>query len=195
MLQRLEGGFVTRLRPNDWVYRLDGQDQVNMMGCCPPSGMHALYLAWRNTLSERDGRVYVNMSLSHDRAAATVTSHAPQRGLLVVKARRSADYYLRPPAWVAPETLRLRRNGRAIVPRWQGAYVRVVRVKAGETVRMEHPLPAFTQRVAIGSPASKESFELHWVGNNVAGVSPGGARLPIFVGRAKALSLNTGAGE
>lgn len=180
MLKRLEGGFVARLRPNDWVYQHHGRRHLNMMGCCPPSGMHALYLAWANTVVERDGQVHVNMALDCDTPLARVVTLAPKRGRTVVKPRKAGVYLIRPPSWSPAERVTARRNGRIVKPDWHRFYLRFLSVRPGDLLQLDYPLPCFSQRVAIGCPGSEESYTLDWVGNDVVKVSPAGGVLPIF---------------
>ena len=182
MLRRFEGGFLARQRPNDWVYRRDGNWQVNMMGCCPPSGMRALHQAWANTVVDRDGVVYVNMSLNRDAPSAKVTACARRQGSLVIEARRSADYHVRPPAWAPLDQVIATRNDKPVKPDWYRAYVRFEKVKRGERLCIGYPLPRFTQHQLIGCELAEESYEVHWLGNDVQQVKPHGRFLPIFHG-------------
>ena len=180
LMRKFEGGFIARQRPNDWVYHYEGKNQINMMGCCPPSGMHALYLAWANTIIERDGRVFVNMALDRDSEAARVTTHAPQSGRIDVEVRKSAEFHLRPPSWTQRDQVRVWWNDKQIAPEWHSDYVKFADAKAGDQLRLEYPLPRFSQRVPIGHDSSMEMFEARWIGNDVEEVSPRGRIIPIF---------------
>jgi len=180
MLKKFEGGFLARQRPNDWVYRRDGRLQVNMMGCCPPEGMRALYTAWINTVREENDGVYINMCLDRDSSAASVTTYAPQFGRLDVEVRRQADYYVRPPSWAPQEDINVSVNGKGIIPKWKRSYIRVSGVKPGDVIRMDYMLPVFTQTVAIGCEHSEELYKVHWIGNDIEEVTPHGKYLPIF---------------
>ncbi|MEW6752068.1 MAG: hypothetical protein AB1505_13975 [Candidatus Latescibacterota bacterium] len=187
LLRTFEGGFLARQRPNDWVYQRAGRWQVNMMGCCPPEGMRALYAAWAHTVVEGEGQVVVNLALDRDAAAARVTTLAPQQGTLRVEARRPAVYRLRPPSWAPREAVRASVNDTEVAPRWQRGYVCFADLGPGDTVRLDYPLPVFTQRIAIGCDRAEEVFQVRWVGNDVEEVSPAGRFLPVFAGQRRAL--------
>jgi hypothetical protein len=182
LLRKFEGGFLARQRPNDWVYRRYDTWQVNMMGCCPPEGMRSLYLAWANTVTETSGGVYVNMSLDRDAPAARVITHAPRKGVLEVHAKKPGTFFVRPPSWVAPDTVRLQLNGRPVPPRWREAYLEFPGVRSGDKLQIDYPLPRFVQKVSIGCEQAEEFYDVEWTGNDIEKVSPPGAFLPIFTG-------------
>jgi hypothetical protein len=187
MLRKFEGGFVARLRPNDWVYRYGRVWEMNMMGCCPPEGMRALYLAWLNTVVEEEGAVHVNMALDRESPTARVTTEAPQRGRLAVEALKAADYFVRPPSWAPQGEVRAFLNGKPFAADWHRGYLRFRGVKAGDKLQLEHPMPLFTQRIPIGCERSEEFYDMHWIGNDVHEVLPRGEHLPIFSGTRRAL--------
>jgi hypothetical protein len=187
MLRRLEGGFLARQRPNDWVYETDGRPTVNMMGCCPPEGMRALYLAWRNTVIENDDAVYVHMALDRDAPAGRVVV-GPDHGSLCVEARCGKDYYVRPPSWAPLEEVRVYRNGTSISAQWAGNYIVFRGAQSGDTLEISFPVPRFIQTVAIGEEGTEEIYQARWIGNHLEEVSPHGRFLPIFAGPRSGLS-------
>lgn len=187
LLRHFEGGFLARQRPNDWVYRRGGKWQMNMMGCCPPEGMRALYHAWRNAVVSRDGVVFVSLALDCAAPEARVTACAPRRGSLKVEARRAADYHLRPPSWAPQAQARVSVNGQEASVEWSRGYVVVRRAQPGDLIEMETPLPRFTQSFPIGCEGSEEFYKAQWVGNDVIEVTPRGAFLPIFTGSRRPL--------
>jgi len=183
MMRNMEGGFVACLRGNDWVVSDDG-NSMNMMGCCPPEGMRAVYLAWSNTVTEDARGVWVHMSLNRDAPQAQVVSYLPDQGRLTVVTRRAGDFHLRPPAWTPRGEVRAYRDGQEAPAEWSGDYVRFAAAREGEELTLTYPLVRFTQRVAIGPDEAPETYTYTWLGNAVLSVEPRGQWLPIFTGGA-----------
>ena len=178
MARRLEGGFHAVLTPNDWVHH-DGPTGMNMMGCCPPEGMRALYTAWDNVVTEDSRTVWINLSFSRDTPQAKVVSFLPNEGRLTVVAKKDGRFLLRAPAWVPRSRIKAYR-GQEQMSVWHGCvgdYIEFEDVKAGEELTVTYPLPRFEQTVDL-DPAGV--FTYRWLGNTVLGVHPRGERLPIF---------------
>lgn len=182
LLKKFEGGFLARQRPNDWVYYRDNAPQMNMMGCCPPEGMRALYLAWKHAVLERNGDVFVNMGLDLDAPSARVRSHAPQRGTTEVNAQKAATFHVRPPSWTQKDDILVSVNGKPAQADWHRGAVRFKNVQVGDKLQIDYPLIRFTQRQPIGFDRAEESYQVRWVGNDVEEVLPHGEYLPIFNG-------------
>jgi len=197
LLHDMEGGFLSALTPNDRVFEVNPHGQhhgsvsyrgqrivLDMMGCCPPEGMRAIYLAWRETVHQSEGRVFVNLAFSRDAPQAKVISEVPRRGHLAVVAKVAADFFLRPPGWAPRSGVKARRNGEAVKVAWGGpafAYVVFKRVRPGERLEIGWPLIEFTQRVAHKVfDGVEHSYTYHWIGNLVVGVEPQGRWLPLY---------------
>lgn len=192
-LRKLEGGFVAQATFDDWVSYPDnprlgtpglGANGIQMMGCCPPEGMRGLWEAWNGTVEERPEGVFVNMALSRHHAAVKVTAFRPQDGRLSVEAKKAAAYFLRPPAWVDRDAVRLLRDGRNLPVSWGGpgrAYVVVSDVKPGENLSLTYPVPTLAQTFSPTSVAGRQiELTVRWAGNTVVGVQPHGEYLPMF---------------
>ncbi len=55
LLHRMEGGFLWRTTPTDrWA-----ENTISLEGCCPPTGMTALYVAWTDIVRKTDKEVFV----------------------------------------------------------------------------------------------------------------------------------------
>ncbi|MEN6547299.1 MAG: hypothetical protein ABFE07_14785 [Armatimonadia bacterium] len=191
-LRKLEGGFVAAPAPDDWVEAdqslgATGRTAcgLDMMGCCPPEGMRALWDAWSNTVQERDGAIWINMSLDRVHPVADVCV-GPVEGLAAVsmriRARRAGRYLLRPPAWATEVSLS---HGGNLMPlRWGGpdeAYVVCDSVKVGDRLNMTYALPELVQSHALRSvPGKEKAMTLHWRGNDLLAMSPSGTYLPMF---------------
>jgi hypothetical protein len=207
-LRKIEGGFVAQSTFNDWV-GYDGTlgqpgmnaNGIQMMGCCPPEGMHALWEAYLGVVQQHDGTVWVNMNLHRDHGAARVAAYRPEAGRMDVQAKTPGRYMLRPPAWAPRDQVQSAsrdregavvsasrdRKGAVHFAGPQDAYVQVDNVATGDILTLTWPAPKFTQIFQpISVPGRSEKFTVSWCGNEVLDVSPAAKYLPMFkcVGRA-----------
>ena len=190
-LHRLEGGFVSAPTPNDWVNRDDTLGQagrsfngIDMMGCCPPEGMRALWEGWRAAVEEGPAEVRINLGLTVDRPAAGVRAFEPAAGRLEVEARKAGCYLLRPPAWADRATVSLSRNGEGVAAEWrgpEGAYLACEGVVPGDRLLLGWEPLAFRQEQMLHVvPFQPSPLTVDWLGNRVVKVSPEGTYLPMF---------------
>ena len=104
LLKDLQGGFLSGLTPNDRIFEVNPKGShagtveyrgrkivLDMMGCCPPEGMRALYLAWRDTVQETPQGVMVNLAFDRDAPRAKVVSQMPRKGQMTVTAKSEGD--------------------------------------------------------------------------------------------------------
>ncbi|MCL4545804.1 MAG: hypothetical protein M1118_14650, partial [Chloroflexi bacterium] len=199
-LHELEGGFLSALTPNDRVFAVppggqhfgavgyrDRQLVLDMMGCCPPEGMRALYLAWANTVQPSVQGVLVNLAFDHDGPHATVRTEMPRLGRLQVTPKVAANFLLRPPSWTPRAQVQAWRNGRAVEATWGGPahdYLVFAAARPGELLELSWPLVAFTQHVTY-RPAyatQDDHYVYRWAGSTVVAVDPPGDWLPLFSG-------------
>jgi hypothetical protein len=192
-LKKLEGGFVAQAGFDDWVSYPGqptlgapglGENGIQMMGCCPPEGMRAIWEAWQGVVETTADGVQVNLCLTRDHPAARVLAYRPEAGRLDVTAKQAGSYRLRPPAWAARDAVQLRRNRQPVALDWGGpaaAYVQCPDVRPGDELTLTWPVPRFTQTFTPQSvPGRTSPLTVRWVGNEVVGVEPRGKHLPMF---------------
>lgn len=198
LLKDLQGGFISAVSPNDrvfevrpggdhagWVNYHDRRIVLDMMGCCPPEGMRAIYLAWRDAVLETPQGVMVNLAFDRDAPKAKVVSQMPRKGQITVTAKADADFLLRVPGWAPRSMVKASRGGKPVDVKWGGpasAYVVFPKVKAGETLDLDWPLVKFTQRVSqkIYDGSVERTYTYSWIGSTVVGVDPQGKWLPLY---------------
>jgi hypothetical protein len=192
-LKKLEGGFVAQAAFDDWVSypgspKLGApglsENGIQMMGCCPPEGMRALWEAWNGVVETTGDGAQVNLCLTRDHPAARVLAYRPAAGRLDVTAKQAGCYLLRPPSWVVRDAVRLSCNGSVVDHAWAGpagAYVSCRDVRPGDHLALTWPVPRFTQTFTPRSvPGRTGRLTVHWVGNEVVGIEPRGKHLPMF---------------
>lgn len=192
-LHRLEGGFVAQPAFDEWLSypKTPGEagiyaNGIQMMGCCAPEGMRAIWEAWCGTVEEHPKGIFVNMSITRDHPAASVTSYKPEDGGFEVTAKKAGSYFLRPPAWADKQKVVVSVDRQTVPFNWGGpknSYVVIANVNPGERITVRYPVPAFTQTFIPASvPGAEENLTVRWIGNTVTGVQPRGKFLPMFGG-------------
>jgi hypothetical protein len=191
-MRDLQGADMGGPGPNDWINWVGSPKQcgpyntpygcMGMFGCCVPEGMRGLHTAWSGIITEKDRRVFVNLSLTRRSEWADVISSLPQIGRIDVVAHRAGLYYLRPPSWAPRDGVRVLRNGKSETPEWGGpglAYVAVMDVKSGDDLTLTYPLVTF-QQVWGNWPSNPDlKLTIQWKGNTVVAMEPKGKGLPI----------------
>jgi len=170
--RNFEGGFIARLTPNS----LMTGKSLSMMGCCPPEGMRALHVAWRNVVTETPEGCFVNLSFNRDAPQARVLSFAPHVGRLSAIVKQPGAFFLRPPSWATRAQVKAYRETREIEPRWKGDYIAFEDASPGEGLTITFPVPSFRQRVKV----LDQPYTYDWIGNTVVNVAPPAANFPLF---------------
>ena len=178
LLRRLEGGFLCRTTPSDrWAVPASPEGPLSLEGCCPPTGMTALYLAWKDIVRTTDQGVFVNLAFNRDAPEARVVSFLPEQGRLTVVAKQDGVFCVRIPAFVPRDQVCSWRNARKssrVV--WSGDYVRFASVRKGEELTVTYPLATFDQKL---HRAGKD-YTFHWKGNTLTGIAPMDDVWPLF---------------
>ena len=205
LVRRLEGGFLCRTTPSDrWLFDTTSSGPVSLEGCCPPTGMTALYLAWKDTVRRTDAGVWVNLACSRDAPEARVVSFLPGQGRVTVVPKRGDTFRIRVPAFVPRDQVMAWRNGRlcalpvsgnsnalpgsatgSAVPvsasqaggvAWQGDYVVFPAARKGEELTVTYPVGSFVQKV---NRAGRD-YAFCWKGNALERIEPNNGVWPLF---------------
>lgn len=194
----LEGGFISAMTPNDLVFEVmdncvhvgssnyNGKDIVmDMMGCCPPQGMQAIWHIWNHVVQYADSQVKINLYYDRDSDYARIETDMPNKGYLKVTAKMEADYLLRCPIYTDRNKIKLSVNGKIIQKIWGGPgfnYITVKDIRAKDIIEFEWPLPNFKQKqfIAAATHHPESEYEFEWLGNTVVNVSPPAKYLPVY---------------
>jgi hypothetical protein len=190
-LKEIEGGFGAQVAFNDLVTFPEtlgtagmAENGIQMMGCCPPSGMLALHYVWRALSDRRGDVVSIHMALDGDTKQARIRCSSDAGPRLRVEAFEAGDYRLRVPCWARKADVKVRHAGRAVPVRWAGpgaAYVEVTGVVPGDVLELDYALPSFRQTFRPDSvPGGTGEVRVHWLGNQVLSIDPAGEFLPIY---------------
>jgi hypothetical protein len=178
LMRHLEGGFLCRTTPSDrWALPGAPEGPVSLEGCCPPTGMTALYLAWKEIVRKTDQGVFVNMAFNRDAPEAKVVSFLPDKGRLTVIPKQSGAFFVRIPGFVAHDQVTAWRNAhRSDRVVWRGDYVMFASARKGEELTVTYPLVTFDQKL---HRAGKD-YTFHWKGNALTGLDPKNDVWPLF---------------
>lgn len=187
-LRKIQGGFVASPTPNDLVdenvehHGTAGNPPMllDLMGCCPPEGMRALHMVWKNAVTLQKDGIHINMAIPGKHEAAEVLTYAPEAGLLTVIAGNECDYSIRPPSWAPRKQVRVYRDGCEVESNWAGDYIRIQEAVKGEQLSIRYPVVCFTQEIDLDAGANSGNFQVHWRGNTVLKLDPDGKHLPLF---------------
>lgn len=82
-----------------------------LQNCCGGSGVHGLFILWKNAARFEAGTLSVHMHLDKKLPQAEIRCEQPYRGRLVVALKRDADLRVRVPEFTTPASMRVRVNG------------------------------------------------------------------------------------
>lgn len=156
--------------------------EINAGECCPPSAVRAIHNAWRHTLTSTSEGTFVNLALAHESEEADVLPPAPFDSGLVVRVKKPGSFFLRAPSWTDRATISAARNGKRVEPQWKGDYLVFLDAGAGEELTLVYPQVKRVRNRELGDPPRMESYTIHWSGNWVEKVEPGGEHLPMYTG-------------
>ena len=165
-----------------------------LQNCCGGSGVHALFVLWRNATRTEDGTLSVHLHLDKDLPEAEIRCEKPYRGRTTVTLRRDLAVRLRVPDFVDRAALRLAVNGVEVaIPRTveitgtflsaqektrgpvevAGNYLHCGPRRAGDRIEMSYPLPIATEEIAVGNPGYRTwDYRVTWKGDTVIALEP-----------------------
>ena len=182
--ERAKGGWAGWSDPNDWVgKRIQRPETAQIMNCCV-TGAEGLHLVWDNIVTKDNRGVWVNMSINHSSRWVEVNSHRPYQGKVEVVVKEARRLHIRIPDWVSKDKVAVHLNGRPHKFEWQGEYVTIEGLTAGQKVVVTYPLRKVKNKITLipeDSSADKtESYTLNWKGDTVVSISPKGKYYPLY---------------
>jgi hypothetical protein len=175
------------------------RDKVRaLQNCCGGSGVHALFILWKNAARFDGGTLSVHMHLDKKLPEAEIRCEQPYRGVLRIALRRPCTVRVRIPEFTDSAGMQLLVNGQArkIVQKtlrsgsllgdsWRGGedaqpaaeavgnYLELGRFAAGDRIEVRYPLPVVTEEVAVGNPGFRQwRYRATWKGDTVIRLEP-----------------------
>jgi hypothetical protein len=157
------GGFAGWPTPNDFRQ----QDQRGIQQCCTGNGSRAVFHVWDNIITDEGGIFRVNLLLNRASPRADIYSHIPYVG---------KDVRIRIPNWVSNSGLALAVNGTSRAFAWDGRYMKVGSVAAGDRIVVTLALSESTASETMAG--IRYTFTRR--GSTIVGVTPRGTIAPLY---------------
>jgi hypothetical protein len=194
-LEKFQGGIVGGSGLNDWENELLGRTLgFQLLGCCAPEGMRAIYTAWSNSIAKYPASklgppgVYVNLCLTRESPWGKVVSFMPDAGRLTVQAAVKDSFFLRPPHWIPRDKVLAFVDAKRVPVRWSGRYVRFENAAPGEELTITYPLVGFSHEAeGLWAKYPKLKLKFEWLGNMVLSADPPAEHTPLFLGKPRIL--------
>jgi hypothetical protein len=156
------------------------RDKVRaLQNCCGGSGVHGLFILWKNAARYEDGVLSVNMHLDKKLPQAEIRCEQPYRGRLRIALSQDCAVRLRIPEFTTAAQMVVQVNGqpgRAARPpadpaqpfRVVGNYLELGRWSAGDEIQVSYPLPVSSEEITIGNPGYRLwPYRVTWKGDTV----------------------------
>lgn len=144
-----------------------------LQNCCGGSGVHGLFILWKNAARFTDGRLWVHLHVDKALPEAEIRDGQPWTGDLSVRLKRSCDVRVRVPDFVKPADLSVKVNGARVAAAVRGGYLAVDGRRIGDTVLVSCPLPVATAEESIGNPGHRQyRYRVTWKGDTVVRMEP-----------------------
>jgi hypothetical protein len=164
--------------------------------CCGGSGIHALFIAWKNAARFEKGTLSVNLHIDKLLPQAEIRGFQPFKGLLSIKLKEACAVRVRVPDFVEPSAVVVDANGAKAKVKVFGNYLELGQHTGGETINITYPLPFTTEEVEIGNPGFRHyRYRVTWKGDTVLRMEPLGneyatgysdfdnKQVPVFYGK------------
>ena len=147
--------------------------------CCGGSGIHALYIAWKNAARFENGALSVNLHIDKLLPQAEIRGFQPFEGLLTIQLKQACRVRVRVPDFASPGNITVGVNGDSRQVRTFGNYLELGRCVPGEAIKIGYPLPLVTEKVEIGNPGFRHyHYRVTWKGDTVVSMEPIGNEYP-----------------
>ncbi len=164
--------------------------------CCGGSGIHALFIAWKNAARFEKGTLSVNLHIDKLLPQAEIRGFQPFKGLLSIHLKEACAVRVRVPDFVEPSAVVVEVNGAKARVKVLGNYLELGQRTPGDTINITYPLPFTTEEVEIGNPGFRHyRYRVTWKGDTVIRMEPLGneyatgysdfdnKQVPIFYGK------------
>jgi len=181
---RMIGGFAGWSSPN---HLLAAKETLNahwggaelrdkaraFQNCCGGSGIHALYIAWKNIASFEKNRLTVNLHVDKQLPQAEIRCYQPYEGLLVIKLTKDCSVRVRIPSFLSPEQIKVESPSGIHATKVGENYLDLGEHRAGEILQLSYLLPEFEEEIQVGNPGFKQyRYRVRWRGDTVMKLEP-----------------------
>ena len=165
-----------------------------LQNCCGGSGVHALFILWKNAARFEGDTLHVNMHLDKKLPQGEIRCQQPFVGLTSISLDQDCSVLLRIPEFTQPSEMKFTLNGselanaarpdefkpaqqsleaeREPVRAW-GNFLELGHFHAGDRIEASYPLPIETEEISIGNPGFRQwHYRVTWKGDTVMRMQP-----------------------
>ena len=146
-----------------------------LQNCCGGSGLHGLFILWKNAARFEAGTLSVNMHIDKKLPQAEIRCEQPYRGLLRIALKVDSGLRVRVPEFTSAAEMSVRVNG-ADLPNAAppfGNYLELRQLRAGDRIEVAYPLPIRTENIVVGNPGFRQwRYRATWKGDTVVRMEP-----------------------
>lgn len=157
---------------------------LGVQHCCTGNAARGLYYVWEHMVDHSGEDLKVNLLLNRASRWADVYSYVPYQGRVELKIKEACRaVHVRAPEWVnsGSAALTCKLNGNLRPVHWEGRYVNIGSVKAGDKAEIVFPIGERTVREKIGP----QTYTLVLKGSTVVSIDPPGKNGALYADRAK----------
>jgi hypothetical protein len=146
-----------------------------LQNCCGGSGLHGLFILWKNAARFEAGTLSVNMHIDKKLPQAEIRCEQPYRGLLRITLKGDSGVRVRIPEFTSAAEMGVRVNGADLsnaAPSF-GNYLELKQLRAGDRIEVAYPLPIRTEDIVVGNPGFRQwRYRATWKGDTVVRMEP-----------------------
>jgi hypothetical protein len=146
-----------------------------LQNCCGGSGVHGLFILWKNAARFEAGTLSVNMHIDKKLPQAEIRCQQPYHGLLRITLNVDSGVRVRIPEFTSVSEMSVRVNGAGLpnAARPFGNYLELGQFCAGDRVEVAYPLPVRTEDIVVGNPGFRQwRYRATWKGDTVVRMEP-----------------------
>jgi len=146
-----------------------------LQNCCGGSGLHGLFILWKNAARFEAGSLSVNMHIDKKLPQAEIRCEQPYRGLLRIALNVGSGVRVRIPEFTSAAEMSVRVNGADLpnAARPFGNYLELGQLRAGDRIEVAYALPIRTEDIMVGNPEFRQwRYRATWKGDTVVRMEP-----------------------
>ena len=146
-----------------------------LQNCCGGSGLHGLFILWKNAARFEAGSLSVNMHIDKKLPQAEIRCEQPYRGLLRIALNVGSGVRVRIPEFTSAAEMSVRVNGADLpnAARPFGNYLELGQLRAGDRIEVAYALPIRTEDIMVGNPGFRQwRYRATWKGDTVVRMEP-----------------------
>ena len=168
-VERAVGSWAGWARGNDGVHEA-------LMQCCAGNAGRTMYYVWDSIVTRDNGEVRVNLHLNRASRWLDVDSHLPYEGKVVIKIKDAPRIAVRIPEWTDRDRVSCQVNGKDVPIDWDGNYITIESLSAGDQVVVQFPM----RETTLIKQIAEVPYTLKLRGNTVVDIEPKGKIYPLY---------------